>query len=369
MGHNTMVTVPCPASGVVTLLCYDSKVTNFESICFQSCSNTDLFDIRGIKISWVVPIPHQQLYPAPCDPTIASGTADIVCTDGEPRIQSSNCRLNCPKGSIRQPDPDGLYSYPIILTHSALLDGETESSVCPALLAGRVILKCSDSVVSIDSGSCGTSNCMPSESEAGEGLSVAYPQLNHGEVYDTQCGKGFIGDIRFRCNEGVAIREWIKLDILDITQQITTVELCECCLVSGYSGLVEGDGSKDLSLSTWESARGAWLGMMIVFPTVLGFYLWYNWRRISNRFFPADGIVMRVHDKAFGVKRKVLPKAKPMAGKLRDVDSDLDSSAGSAGGGSGGGGLGKSPLPIGMTPIGMEFPEEGKGPYKKSVAP
>lgn len=292
MTHNTMIQMNCPASGVVTLLCLDSEVSNYKSECFRSCRGPGLYeqifdaegkaipnevlgeanaqravitlkDDRMIRIFWDDPIPHQQLFPAQCDPSLSSGTADIICEDGTPRIKASNCYLNCEEGSIIQPDEDQLYSFQIVLKHGYLKHGETQSVNCPTMLAGRVTVKCQDSEVVIDSGSCGTSNCMPSSSPAGEGLLVEYPQLNHGEIYQTPCGEGFMGDIKFRCEEGVAIREWIRLQFIDITGDVTTVELCECCLDTGISKEIRGSGQANLSQSLWSQARGAWIGIQL----------------------------------------------------------------------------------------------------------
>lgn len=122
MSHGEKKVMECGSTGQLTLLCTDGTVANFESTCYKSCppQSLGLIDARSIGVSWTVSIPHDQIYPTTCDPTIATGTADVKCEDGIPRITGSSCRLNCDAGKITQPDPEKLYTFPIELQHSSM---------------------------------------------------------------------------------------------------------------------------------------------------------------------------------------------------------------------------------------------------------
>ena len=204
----------------------------------------------------------------------------MKCLDGTPRIQASYCKLNCNEGQIEQPDPEELYKYPILLSHNASVHGGEQVVSCPSHLAGRATVRCDDSVVKIVAGSCGTSNCMPSKLLSGENLLISYPQMNHAETYETDCGAGFIGRIKFRCNEGVALREWIRMNYLNqINNMVETVELCECCLTNGVSSLTVGDGQHEFAAGSDEAV--GWVSAGALFSIVLFFGLYWNnyWSR------------------------------------------------------------------------------------------
>ncbi|CAD7926315.1 unnamed protein product [Amoebophrya sp. A120] len=286
----TMIQVDCAGPGKLVLQCNDGIASPYNSKCFQTCPPDTLIDARGIAVTWVAPpITHDTIRNAECDATVASGTAEVKCLDGIPRIQASFCKLNCYAGSIQQPDPDNLYKYPIILSHGDLKHGETEEVACPSHLAGRATVQCDDSVVKIVAGSCGTSNCMPSELRSGEDLMIAYPQMNHAETYETDCGPGFIGRIKFRCNEGVAMREWIRMNYLNtVNNQVETVELCECCITDGISFATQdkpttiGAGSDEAA--GWASAAGLFSIVILAYVYYAQYWSKYVTPKIKNSF-------------------------------------------------------------------------------------
>mmetsp|Transcript_16875 Transcript_16875/g.41820 ORF Transcript_16875/g.41820 Transcript_16875/m.41820 type:complete len:2471 (-) Transcript_16875:766-8178(-) len=278
--EGTMVQVDCPGPGLLMLQCVDGIASPYNSKCFQTCPPSTLLDGRGIAISWNISITHDTVYEAPCDPSVASLHAEVKCLDGTPRIQASYCKLNCNEGQIEQPDPEELYKYPILLSHNASVHGGEQVVSCPSHLAGRATVRCDDSVVKIVAGSCGTSNCMPSKLLSGENLLISYPQMNHAETYETDCGAGFIGRIKFRCNEGVALREWIRMNYLNqINNMVETVELCECCLTNGVSSMTVGDGQHEFAAGSDEAV--GWVSAGALFSIVLFFGLYWNnyWSR------------------------------------------------------------------------------------------
>ena len=57
-------------------------------------------DKNGIIVRWMIPIHHGQTRSGQCDPTTASGNADIDCRDGAARIALSDCKFNCIEGRI-----------------------------------------------------------------------------------------------------------------------------------------------------------------------------------------------------------------------------------------------------------------------------
>ncbi|CAD7957279.1 unnamed protein product [Amoebophrya sp. A25] len=300
--EGTMVQVQCPGPGLLMLQCIDGIASPFESKCFQTCppSTLSTLKMKGVQrietvvtATWDVSITHDVVYPAPCDPTIATGYAEIQCMDGVARVQASFCKLKCDAGDIIQEDPEDLYKFDIRLSHGDLVDAETEVVQCPSHLAGRATVQCDDSIVKIVAGSCGTSNCMPSELLSGENLMISYPQMNHAETYETDCGAGFIGRIRFRCEEGVATREWIRMNYLNqMSNTVETVELCECCLTNGVSALTVGDGTMELGsgndqLVGWISAGGLF---MIVILAVLHYNSFWS-RHVTPRI--RDSQIMR----------------------------------------------------------------------------
>jgi len=153
------------------------------------------------------------------------------------------------------------------------------------------------------------------------------------------------------------------------------VELCECCLKTGYSANTIPEGQVNLDVSTWERERGAWIGVFVFGGALLALTFWYFQNMVYDLFMPPGSLRRARMDRFMNPSSVARGGPKRGSANLQiekeitfDEDEEEDRRIASKDGSK----MGDGPSPAHITPIQTDFPEDDielGETYRSAVAP
>jgi len=236
LAHDELATLPCRASGEMTVRCYDGSVQVLAGYCFRHCAAGSTKDANNVLIE------HGDIEPnrtavGQCS-GLSTGTVTLLCNDGaveEQPLPGDGCLRGCPATTATT--ADGASVEVPTIEHGAWL-----LMSCPDDELGVLTISCADGEITVD-GKCGSDNC-PAGEISDAGALLEYPNMNHGsEVGPFACGgDGYVGEASISCNFGVTRVARVTLlssswptvgPYVNDTQLFPEEDrftLCECCL-------------------------------------------------------------------------------------------------------------------------------------------